>query len=68
MAPGMTLQQGPILLGLSYSVEYGTYHYNYVGIVHISMHLKEELAWATDKWLRIISNIMLFETVIPLSN
>ena len=34
----------------------------------ISRHLKEELAWATDKWLWIISNIMLFETVVPLRN
>ena len=25
---------------------------------------KEELTWATDKWLLIISNIMLFKTVI----
>ena len=30
--------------------------------------LKEELAWATDKLLRVISNIMLFKTVIPLRN
>ena len=29
---------------------------------------KEELAWATYKWLRVISNIMLFKTVIPLRN
>ena len=27
--------------------------------VRISSHLKEELAWATDKWLRVISTIML---------
>ena len=27
--------------------------------VHISRYLKEELACATDKWLRVISNIML---------
>ena len=27
---------------------------------------KEELAWAIDKRLRIISNKMLFKTVIPL--
>ena len=33
--------------------------------IHVSRHLKEELAWAADKWL---SNIMLFETVIPLKN
>ena len=27
--------------------------------VRISSHLKEELACATDKWLRVISTIML---------
>ena len=27
----------------------------------ISSHLKEELAWAVDKWLRVISTIMLFK-------
>ena len=27
---------------------------------------KEELAWATDKWLQVVSNKMLFKTVIPL--
>ena len=38
----------------------------YMGVC-ISRHLKEELAWATDKkWLQVISNIMLFKTVIPL--
>ena len=30
--------------------------------------LIEELAWATDKRLWVISNIMLFITVIPLRN
>ena len=25
--------------------------------VHVLSHLKEELAWAVDKWLRIISTI-----------
>ena len=30
--------------------------------------LKEELAWAIDKWLRVIGNIMLFKTVIPPRN
>ena len=29
--------------------------------VHISSHLKEELAWAIDKWLRIISTITLLK-------
>ena len=24
--------------------------------VRVSSHLKEELAWAIDKWLRVISN------------
>ena len=42
-----------------------------VGMVYvnicISRHLKEELAWAIDKQLHGISN-MLFKTVIPLRN
>ena len=29
--------------------------------VHVSNHLKEELAWAIDKRLRVISTIMLFK-------
>ena len=29
--------------------------------VRVSNHLKEELAWAVDKRLRIISTIMLFK-------
>ena len=33
--------------------------------VRISRHLKE-LVWAIDKWLWVISNKMLFKTVIPL--
>ena len=36
--------------------------------IRVSRHLKEELAWAIDKWLRIISNKMLIKTVIPLRN
>ena len=31
--------------------------------VCVSSHLKEELTWAIDKWLRVISTIMLFKTV-----
>ena len=31
-------------------------------------HLEEELSWAIDKKLQVISNIMLFETVIALRN
>ena len=27
-----------------------------VGVICVSRHLKEELAWATDKLLRVISN------------
>ena len=34
--------------------------------VHLLRHLKEELAWAIDKQLRLIINKMLFKTVIPL--
>ena len=29
--------------------------------VRVSSHLKEELAWAVDKQLRVISTIMLFK-------
>ena len=36
--------------------------------VHVSRLLKEELAWATDKWLQLISNMMLFKTVVPLKS
>ena len=33
-----------------------------VGIdVHVPSHLKEELAWAADKWLRVISTAVLFK-------
>ena len=30
------------------------------GIVHVSRDLKEELAWATDKWIEVSSSIMLY--------
>ena len=49
-----------------------TKHFGYKGGcgvcvgVHVSRHLKEELAWATYRWLQVLSNIMLFKTVIPL--
>ena len=43
-----------------------------VGVVYVNVHilkrLKEELTWAIDKWLRVISNKMLCKTVIPLRN
>ena len=29
----------------------------YVGVVCIPGHLKEELAWAIDKWLQVNSNL-----------
>ena len=29
--------------------------------VRVSSHLKEELTWAVDKWLQVISTIMLFK-------
>ena len=34
-------------------------------VVHVLRHLKEEGTWTTDKWLQVISNKMLFYTVIP---
>ena len=33
--------------------------------VCVSRRLKEELAWVIDKWLRVISNKILFKTVVP---
>ena len=36
--------------------------------VYVSRHLKEEMAWAIDKWLWVISNIMALKTVVPLRN
>ena len=35
--------------------------------VHVSKSLKEELAWAIEKRLRVVSNKMLFKTAIPYS-
>ena len=32
-----------------------------VGVVDVESHLKEELTWAIDKQLQVISTIMLFE-------
>ena len=36
--------------------------------VQVLRRLKEKLAWVTDKWLKVISNKMLFKTVVPLRN
>ena len=36
--------------------------------IHISRNLKEELAWAIDKQFQVISNVLLFKTVISLRN
>ena len=36
--------------------------------VRVSKSVKEELAWAIDKWLWVFSSKMLFKTVIPLKN
>ena len=38
-------------------------------MMHIELrHSKQNLAWATDKRLMVISNIMLFKTAILLRN
>ena len=34
--------------------------------IRVSRRLKQELAWAIDKWLGVISIAVLFKTVIPL--
>ena len=43
-----------------------------VGVVYMNVHvsrcLKEELGWVINKRLQIISNKMLFKTVVPLRN
>ena len=43
-----------------------------VGVAYVNVcilrRLKEELAWVIDKRLRVISNKMLFKTVVPLRN
>ena len=31
--------------------------------IHVSSHLKEELTWAINKQLRVISTIMLFKNI-----
>ena len=36
--------------------------------IHTSRHLKEELAWATDKRLWVIGDIMFFKVVMKLKN
>ena len=48
-------------------------HFNYksgCGVrrlnIRVSRHLKEELSWAIDKWLRVINNKMLFKIAVPL--
>ena len=48
-------------------------HFSYKGECGIrerthSKHLKEELVWAIYEWLWVISNGILFKTVIPLRN
>ena len=47
-----------------FSIKVGVAYMN----VCVSKRLKEELAWAIDKRLQIISNKMLFKTVVPLRN
>ena len=41
-----------------------------LGVAYVNVcvlrHLKEDLAWAIDKWLQVINNKMLFKTVVPL--
>ena len=49
-------------------------HFSYKGgydvreRTRIKEFIKEELAWAIDKHLQVISNKMLFKIVIPLRN
>ena len=46
-------------------------HFSYKGgcgihVCNVLRYLKEELAWANDKQLQVISNKMVFKTVMPL--
>ena len=47
-----------------FSIKVGMAYVN----VRISKQLQEELTWAIDKRLWVISNKMLFKTVAPLRN
>ena len=47
-----------------FSIKMGIAYVN----VCVSKWLKEGLTWAIAKWLRVISNKMLFKTVILLRN
>ena len=37
-------------------------------IIRVSRYIKQELAQATDEWLRVISNVTLFTIVVLLRN
>ena len=46
-----------------------SYKGGYVVCEHMCIEaFKRELAWAIDKWLQVISNKMLFKTVVTLRN
>ena len=52
---------------MNYKVEHFSYNVGVVYVkVHILRHLKEELAWALDKQLQVISYTMLFKVIILL--
>ena len=51
-------------MGITSVIKVGVTYVN----IHVSRHLKEKLAWVIDKWLWVISNKMLFKTVVPLGN
>ena len=50
------------MVHFSYEMKVGVAYVN----IHVSRHLKEELTWAIDEWLHVISNTMSFKAVIPL--
>ena len=54
------------LTGLQlHSSNYVQHGVAYINIC-VSKHSKEELSWAVDEWLQVISNKILFKMVIPL--
>ena len=72
-APVSILHQLLYTRDLLHNDQYSKCHYS-ASIINVSVsyvnvrilrHLKQEVAWAIDKWLRVISNTMLVKTVIP---
>ena len=63
--------KGPLGLGTRAASMHSSVHVLQILLLKKNLRvkgLKEELAWITDKRLQVISNKMLFKTVLPLRN